>query len=177
MKSKNTITVEVENKRFDLIREWAETRGLYEKGDVKTQYLKLGSEFGELGDAIIDQNQEEIQDAIGDMVVVLTNLAHLAGFTIEDCIDSAYKVISKRTGKMVNGSFIKDVPVEENKNVDVYECLFQLATEKDFGFEIGCKYVSPKYDLQYLCGNDTLYLDNGNGICYFVNKKCFKKVE
>lgn len=106
MESKNTIT---QNERFDLIREWAETRGLYTKGDVKTQYLKLGSEFGELGDAIIEQNQEEIQDAIGDMIVVLTNLAHLAGFKVEDCIDSAYQVISKRTGKMVNGSFIKDV--------------------------------------------------------------------
>jgi hypothetical protein len=50
----------------------------------------------------------EIQDAIGDMVVVLTNLAHLEGFTIEECIESAYGVISKRTGKMENGTFVKD---------------------------------------------------------------------
>jgi len=42
------------------------------------------------------------------MVVVLTNLAHMQGVTIEDCIDSAYKVISKRTGKMINGTFVKD---------------------------------------------------------------------
>ena len=42
------------------------------------------------------------------MVVVLTNMAHLGGTKIEECIDSAYKVISKRTGKMVNGTFVKD---------------------------------------------------------------------
>ena len=41
------------------------------------------------------------------MVVVLTNLAHLEGLTIEQCIGSAYDVISKRQGKMVNGTFVK----------------------------------------------------------------------
>ena len=53
-------------------------------------------------------DKEEFVDAIGDMVVVLTNMAHLGGTTIEKCIDTAYKVISKRTGKMVNGTFVKD---------------------------------------------------------------------
>ena len=53
-------------------------------------------------------DNEEFVDAIGDMVVVLTNMAHLGGTTIEECIDAAYKVISKRTGKMVNGTFVKD---------------------------------------------------------------------
>ena len=42
------------------------------------------------------------------MVVVLTNLAHLQGFEIEECIDSAYNVIAARTGKMINGTFVKD---------------------------------------------------------------------
>ena len=44
----------------------------------------------------------------GDMVVVLTNLAELGGVSIEHCIDEAYSVISKRTGKMHNGTFVKD---------------------------------------------------------------------
>ena len=94
--------------RFDLIREWANQRGLYEKGDTKTQYLKLIEEAGELGRAILKNDATETVDAIGDMVVVLTNLAHLEGYDIERCIDSAYEVISKRTGKMVNGTFVKD---------------------------------------------------------------------
>jgi NTP pyrophosphatase (non-canonical NTP hydrolase) len=65
-------------------------------------------EAGELGRAILKDDNPEFKDAIGDMVVVLTNLAHLGGTTIEDCIDAAYDVISKRTGKMVNGTFVKD---------------------------------------------------------------------
>jgi len=94
--------------RFQLIRDWAGERGLYTKGDKKTQFCKLMEEAGELGRAVLKDDQPEFVDAIGDMVVVLTNMAHLGGTTIEDCIDAAYKVISKRTGKMVNGTFVKD---------------------------------------------------------------------
>ena len=94
--------------QFDLIRDWAEERGLYEKGDPKTQYIKLMEEAGEVGRAILKQDQTEIVDGIGDMVVVLTNLSELIGIPIEECIARAYDVISKRTGKMVNGTFKKD---------------------------------------------------------------------
>ena len=93
--------------RFDLIREWATVRGLYDKGDVSTQYIKLQEEAGELAKAILKSDEPEIIDAIGDIVVVLTNLSHLAGYKIEDCIQAAYDVISKRTGKMINGTFVK----------------------------------------------------------------------
>ena len=41
------------------------------------------------------------------MVVVLTNLAALEDMQIEDCIDSAYKEIANRKGKMANGTFVK----------------------------------------------------------------------
>jgi NTP pyrophosphatase (non-canonical NTP hydrolase) len=94
--------------RFDLIREWAMVRGLYDKGDINTQYVKLQEEAGELAKALLKNDQPEIVDAIGDIVVVLTNLAHLAGHNIEDCIDTAYDVINRRTGKMINGTFVKD---------------------------------------------------------------------
>ena len=94
--------------QFELIRIWAMERGLYDKGDIKTQYIKLQEEAGEVARAIIKNDTAELKDGIGDMVVVLTNLAYLAGFTIEDCIGSAYDVISKRKGKMFNGSFVKN---------------------------------------------------------------------
>ena len=97
-----------DSERFQKIRDWAGERGLYTKGDTKTQFCKLMEEAGELGRAVLKNDQEEFVDAIGDMVVVLTNMAHLGGTTIEECIDSAYEVISKRTGKMVNGTFVKD---------------------------------------------------------------------
>jgi len=92
---------------FPLIRAWAEERGIYAKGDSYTQYIKLMEEVGELAQAILKQDETEIIDAIGDMVVVLTNFAKLRGHDIEDCIKSAYNVIKSRQGKMVNGTFIK----------------------------------------------------------------------
>ena len=96
------------NNKFDLIRQWAKDRGIYDKGNSHTQYVKLMEEAGELAKALLNKDEPEIVDAIGDMVVVLTNLAHQEGFDIESCIDSAYNVINKRTGKMINGTFVKD---------------------------------------------------------------------
>tara|TARA_B110000208_G_scaffold126977_1_gene154620 strand:+ start:952 stop:1824 length:873 start_codon:yes stop_codon:yes gene_type:complete len=93
---------------FPKIREWAKERGIFDKGDAKTQYVKLMEEAGEVARAILKNDTPEIKDGIGDMVVVLTNLAHLSGLTIEECIESAYDVISKREGAMVNGSFVKN---------------------------------------------------------------------
>ena len=94
--------------QFELIRRWAKDRGLYDKGDIKTQLIKLYEESGELSQAILKDDKAGIIDAIGDSVVVLTNLAHLVGTNIEDCIGAAYNEISNRTGKMINGTFVKD---------------------------------------------------------------------
>lgn len=92
---------------FDLIRDWAEERGIYKSGDVRTQFVKLMEEAGELAEALLHNDDAEIIDAVGDMVVVLTNLAKLKGFNIEDCIESAYNEIANRTGVMTNGTFVK----------------------------------------------------------------------
>ena len=93
---------------FDDIRSWATDKGIYDKGDARTQYLKLMEESGELAEALLKNDKAEIQDAIGDMIVVLTSIAKFEDMFIEDCIKSAYDVIAKRTGKMVNGTFVKD---------------------------------------------------------------------
>ena len=94
--------------RFDLIRLWANDRGLYDGGDPKTQALKLVEEVGETCRAILKEDAKEIIDGIGDCVVVLTNLAELTGTPIEKCIDAAYEEIKNRKGKMSNGTFKKD---------------------------------------------------------------------
>ncbi len=94
--------------QFDLIRQWADKRGLYENGDTKTQALKLVEEVGETCRAILKEDREEVIDGIGDCVVVLTNLAELVGVPIEICIEAAYDEIKNRTGKMVNGTYKKD---------------------------------------------------------------------
>jgi NTP pyrophosphatase (non-canonical NTP hydrolase) len=104
--------VKVENPNvYDLIRQWADERGIYRNGDSKTQFIKLQEETGELARAILKNNREEFIDAIGDAVVVLTNLAALEGLKIEDCVTSAYEVIKSRQGSMINGTFVKERPV------------------------------------------------------------------
>ena len=94
--------------QFDLIREWADQRGLYKNGDPKTQALKLVEEVGETCRAILKDDYNEIVDGIGDCVVVLTNLAELCNIQIEDCIRAAYEEIKNRKGKMENGTYVKD---------------------------------------------------------------------
>jgi len=113
-------TTENSSLNFDKIREWAKAKGIYKSGDSKTQYVKLMEEAGELAQAILKNDEPEVIDAIGDMVVVLTNLAKLRGHKIEDCIDSAYNVIAKRTGKMVSGTFVKDIEVNNAETLSAY---------------------------------------------------------
>jgi NTP pyrophosphatase (non-canonical NTP hydrolase) len=92
----------------DLIRQWAEDRNLIEGSDLKSQFVKLIEETGELANAIVKQNRDEFADAIGDMFVVLTIMAAQNDMAIEDCVASAYNEIKDRKGKMVDGMFIKD---------------------------------------------------------------------
>ena len=79
-----------------------------EKGDSKTQYVKLMEEAGELAKALLTKNRNETIDAIGDIVVVLTNLAHLEGLKLEDCVVSAYTEIANRKGSMQYGTFVNN---------------------------------------------------------------------
>jgi NTP pyrophosphatase (non-canonical NTP hydrolase) len=92
----------------DLIRQWAEDRNLIEGSDLKSQFVKLIEEAGELANAIAKKNDIEFADAIGDMVVVLTIMAAQNGMMIEDCIDNAWQEIKDRKVKMVDVFFLKD---------------------------------------------------------------------
>jgi NTP pyrophosphatase (non-canonical NTP hydrolase) len=93
---------------FDVIRQWAHSKDLYSKGDKKTQFIKLQEEVGELAVSILKNKNAEFIDAIGDCVIVLTNLAALENIKIEDCINSAYQEIANRKGNMINGTFVKN---------------------------------------------------------------------
>lgn len=93
---------------FEPIRDWAEDKGILHKGTVKGQFEKLVEEVEELNQAIIEKDKNQLIDAVGDCVVALTNLAELAGVKIEECINSAYKEIKNRKGKMINGTFVKE---------------------------------------------------------------------
>ena len=51
---------------FQPIRDWAKQKGIYNEGDIKTQTLKLFEEAGELSKAILNNDLDEVIDAIGD---------------------------------------------------------------------------------------------------------------
>lgn len=91
-----------------LIEQWAEDKGILAKATPIKQALKTQEELTELCNAILDNDKHEIIDAIGDIVVTLIIQAKMQSVTIEECLNAAYDVISKRTGKMVNGQFLKD---------------------------------------------------------------------
>ena len=93
---------------FNLIRDWASARNLINGATPAAQFQKLGEEFGELGRALVEDNPEKIQDAIGDMIVVLTIMGAQLNLPVEDCIQAAYDEIKDRKGKMVDGIFVKE---------------------------------------------------------------------
>lgn len=93
------------------IEVWAEEKGILAQATPIKQAMKTQEELTELCNAILNDNKEEIKDAIGDIVVTLIIQAKMQGLTIEECLNTAYDVISKRTGQMVSGQFIKDTDV------------------------------------------------------------------
>jgi NTP pyrophosphatase (non-canonical NTP hydrolase) len=91
-----------------LVEEWAEEKGILSKATPLTQAIKTQEEVNELYQAILDNNREEIKDAIGDIMVTLIIQCKMQGMDLQDCLESAYNVIKNRTGKMVDGMFVKD---------------------------------------------------------------------
>ena len=95
------------------VEDWAEEKGILDHSNPLKQALKTQEELSELMEAIIDEQGgenriDEIEDAIGDIMVTMIIQAKMQGMTIEKCLERAYNVISKRTGRMVNGKFEKD---------------------------------------------------------------------
>ena len=96
------------NKLIADIEQWGLDKGILPNPDKMAQYYKTCEEVAELDDAILSDNREEAIDAIGDIVVTLIMQCSAWDTTLEECVQQAYDVISKRTGKMVNGQFVKD---------------------------------------------------------------------
>jgi NTP pyrophosphatase (non-canonical NTP hydrolase) len=154
---------------FESIRDWAKERGLYEKGNVKTQFLKLNEEMGELSRSILKDDYEEYKDAIGDMVVVLTNMAHMTNTTIEECINGAYQQIKNRKGNMINGTFVKNVEQQVEKPIEQQSLTINYMVTD----------INGPYDGPFSKDIITYTLINGNHIIHWhegPNKKLGAKV-
>jgi len=90
------------------IEDWAQEKGILSKATPMAQALKTLEETTELCTAINADDRPEIIDAMGDIMVTLIIQAKMQNLSLEECLESAYNVISKRTGKMINGQFVKD---------------------------------------------------------------------
>ena len=88
------------------IAQWHRDRNLIDGSTDKDQYMKLIQEAGELSDNIC--KGRDIRDDIGDMMVVLINIATRNNLSITECLDAAYSDIKDRKGKMIDGVFVKE---------------------------------------------------------------------
>ena len=93
------------------VEEWAKARGL-DKAESSKQFCKVIEECGEIASALVRGQREELKDGIGDVIVTLIILAQQQGLTVEECLAFAYDEIKNRTGKMVNGVFVKQSDLE-----------------------------------------------------------------
>jgi len=94
------------DKLIQQITQWHRDRNLIEGANDKDQLAKLIQEMGELSDNIC--KGKDVSDDIGDMMVVLINIAERNNLSIEHCLEVAYNDIKDRKGKMVDGVFVKE---------------------------------------------------------------------
>lgn len=106
------------------VEQWAQDKGIFDKATPLKQGLKTKEEVDELIEALTAQSEgdetfinskgikvntkDEIEDAIGDIIVTLIIQAKMQGVSIEKCLNGAYETIRNRTGKMIDGQFVKD---------------------------------------------------------------------
>ena len=102
---------------WEKVRNWGRLRGI-DKVDSDTQYQRFLQEAVEIHDAMIKDDHDEFQDAIGDTIVTLINLAITKGYNAEDCLQGAFEVIEKRKGITTDkGDFIRYAKLTDEDKV------------------------------------------------------------
>ena len=87
---------------------WGYDKGILPNPQPSKQFVKTLEEVQELAEAISEENEFEVKDAIGDIVVTLIMQCQAWDTTLEECLEQAYNTIAKRKGKMVDGVFVKE---------------------------------------------------------------------
>jgi NTP pyrophosphatase (non-canonical NTP hydrolase) len=103
---------------------WAKSKGILDKATPLSQHSKTQEEVNELFEALFAQKNNlplftdskgslkdtsgEIEDAIGDILVTVLIQCNIQHLNPLECLESALDIIEKRTGKMINGTFVKD---------------------------------------------------------------------
>ena len=92
----------------DAIIQWGYARNIVSPKNTPKQFMKVTEELGELAEGINKNNQGQIKDSLGDILVTLIILSRDLDVDLLDCLRGAYDVIKDRTGKTVNGVFVKE---------------------------------------------------------------------
>ena len=95
------------NELVKLVEEWAKEKHL-DKAEPEKQMLKVIEEVGEVGASLARNNENDLRDGIGDVVVTLIILAMQNNMDLYECLNQAYSEIKNRQGKMINGVFVKE---------------------------------------------------------------------
>ena len=100
------------NELIKHVEQWSIDKDLH-KADPTRQALKVWEESGEVGAALSRNKLDDLKDGIGDTVVTLIILAQQHGWSLQECLQYAYDEISKRKGRTINGTFIKESDLHE----------------------------------------------------------------
>jgi len=92
----------------DNVLSWAQDKNILSKNNAPKQIIKVMEEVGETAGALLKGNQEELKDGLGDSFVTLIILSKQLGFTPSECLEAAWNEIKDRTGKTVDGVFVKE---------------------------------------------------------------------
>ena len=104
------------NNLISQVEQWSIDKDLH-KANPDRQALKVWEESGEIAAALSRNDKEALMDGIGDTVVTLIILAQQHDMTLERCLQYAYDELKGRTGKTINGTFVKseDLPQDEEE--------------------------------------------------------------
>ena len=100
------------NELITKVEQWAKDKGL-DQADSSKQMLKTVEEVGEVAAALARKEKDALRDGIGDVVVTLIILAMQNDMDLYECLNQAYNEIKGRTGKMVDGVFVKSSDLKQ----------------------------------------------------------------
>jgi len=104
---------------FNEVRNWGKIRGI-EGAEPQVQFQRFLQEATEIHEALVNNDDYEFRDAIGDTIVTLIMLAGTKEYNAEDCLAEAFNVIKYRKGLNKDGSFVRygKLSEEEQKLCD-----------------------------------------------------------
>lgn len=93
------------------IHDWGESRNLYNEGSIQGQIEKVLEEAEEAEEAMLIDDYSELIKELGDVFISSINACKVLGIEPELCIAISLAKIEKRSGKMIDGTFVKDSDV------------------------------------------------------------------